>query len=155
MVRITQTIRAILAAKATVTLFLRILLSSPSSHGSNRSLLLSRCVTQDRAPWAIILRRYLLPRLLIPSSLVFPPVEYSRGTRPSQAARSRASRNRRPGTPRCQQSVRCQLTDARRGHQGPCGVATRCDRIDLLVHGCNTLCDLHHLPVNLRQDAAH
>src|SRR5690606_39754125 len=69
------------------------LLSSPSSHGPNRSLLRSRCVTQDRAPWTIILRRYLLPRLLIPSSLVFPPVECSRGTSPSQAARSRALRS--------------------------------------------------------------
>jgi hypothetical protein len=42
-----------------------------------------------RAPWISCLRRYLLPRLLIPSSFGFPPVVNCRGTRPSHAARSR------------------------------------------------------------------
>src|SRR5579872_782497 len=36
---------------------------------------------------------YGFPRLVIPSKVVLPPVEYCRGTRPSQAARSRAFRN--------------------------------------------------------------
>src|SRR5580698_5141741 len=34
-------------------------------------------------------RRYSLPDLLMPSSLVLPPVECCRGTNPNQAARSR------------------------------------------------------------------
>src|SRR3954464_3005310 len=36
-----------------------------------------------------ILRRYGFPRLLMPSSLVLPPVDHCRGTSPSQAANSR------------------------------------------------------------------
>src|ERR1700722_2187721 len=39
-----------------------------------------------------ILRRYTLPRLLIPKSLALPPVEYCRGTMPSHAANSRPLR---------------------------------------------------------------
>ena len=42
------------------------------------------------------MRRYLLPRLLIPKSFGLPPVVDWRGTRPSQAARSRAWSNVSP-----------------------------------------------------------
>jgi hypothetical protein len=35
------------------------------------------------------LRRYLLPRFVMPSSLGLPPVVAWRGTRPNQAAKSR------------------------------------------------------------------
>ena len=45
--------------------------------------------TADRAPCTRILRRYLLPRLLMPNSLALPPVECCRGTSPSQDANSR------------------------------------------------------------------
>src|SRR4029077_19849844 len=45
--------------------------------------------TTARAPWMNILRRYGFPRLLIPNSLVFPPVDHCPGTRPSQAENSR------------------------------------------------------------------
>src|SRR5579862_1614725 len=38
----------------------------------------------------------MLPRLLMPSSLALPPVEYCRGTRPSQAAKSRPLRKAAP-----------------------------------------------------------
>jgi hypothetical protein len=38
----------------------------------------------------------MLPRLLIPSSFVLPPVEYYRGTSPSHAAKSRPFRNADP-----------------------------------------------------------
>jgi hypothetical protein len=34
-----------------------------------------------------------LPRLVMPPSRVFPPVEFCRGTKPSQAANSRPERN--------------------------------------------------------------
>src|SRR5258708_656 len=37
--------------------------------------------------------RYLSPRLLIPPRRALPPVEFCRGTRPSQAANSRLLRN--------------------------------------------------------------
>src|SRR5204863_1496522 len=43
-----------------------------------------------RALWISKVRRYLLPRLVMPSSLGLPPVVACRGTSPSQAARSRA-----------------------------------------------------------------
>src|SRR5271156_3578990 len=43
----------------------------------------------DRAPWISSLRRYLLPRLVMPTSRGLPPVVTWRGTSPSQAARSR------------------------------------------------------------------
>lgn len=56
----------------------------------------SRWSRHDRAPWMRRRLRYELPRLLMPSRVVLPPVEYSRGTRPSQAAMSRALRNCRP-----------------------------------------------------------
>jgi hypothetical protein len=41
------------------------------------------------ARWISWVLRYLLPRLLIPRSLVLPPVGCCRGVNPSQAARSR------------------------------------------------------------------
>ena len=47
----------------------------------------------ERAPWISSLRRYLLPRLLMPSSRGLPPVVICRGTSPSQAARSRPRAN--------------------------------------------------------------
>ena len=37
----------------------------------------------DRAPWISILRRYLLPRLVIPKSFGLPPVVACRGTSPA------------------------------------------------------------------------
>src|SRR5512143_3129982 len=44
---------------------------------------------QGRArPWISILRKYLLPRLVMPSRRGLPPVVTCRGTSPSQAARS-------------------------------------------------------------------
>jgi len=49
-----------------------------------------------RAPWIISIRRYPLPRLLILPRLDLPPVEYCRGTKPSQAAISRALPNAWP-----------------------------------------------------------
>ena len=51
--------------------------------------LLARKGMAARAPWISSLRRYLLPRLLIPSRRGFPPVVAWRGTSPNQAARSR------------------------------------------------------------------
>ena len=38
----------------------------------------------------------MLPRLLMPSSLALPPVEYCRGTKPSHAAKSRPLRKAAP-----------------------------------------------------------
>src|SRR6185437_541093 len=49
-----------------------------------------------RAPWIKSLRRYLLPRLLIPTNRGLPPVVTCRGTKPSQAAKSRSRANLSP-----------------------------------------------------------
>jgi hypothetical protein len=52
--------------------------------------------TAARAPWIWTLRRKTLPRLLIPSSFVLPPVESWRGKSPSHAATSLPLRNAAP-----------------------------------------------------------
>ena len=48
------------------------------------------------APWIRSLRRWQLPRLVIPARRGLPPVVICRGTRPSHAARSRPRANVRP-----------------------------------------------------------
>ena len=45
---------------------------------------LCRCCSTLRAPCTKSLRKYLLPRLLMPSNFCLPPVEYSPGTIPIQ-----------------------------------------------------------------------
>lgn len=40
---------------------------------------------RSRAPWIRSVRKYASPRLLMPSSVDFPPLEHCRGTSPSQA----------------------------------------------------------------------
>src|ERR1700721_3629893 len=87
--RTAHAIRASLLAAAVMTTLIGARCSSASSHGPNgdRSRLTRR--TADRAPCTRILRRYLFPRLLMPNSLAFPPVECCRGTSPSQDPNSR------------------------------------------------------------------
>ena len=82
-------IRASLAASATTTVFTCARASSPRSQPPSGVSLLDKVGRAARAPWISILRRYLLPRLLIPSSFGLPPVVICFGTSPSQAARSR------------------------------------------------------------------
>jgi hypothetical protein len=79
---------SLLAAAVTITL-MGARVSSASSHGpkGDRSRLTRS--TADRAPCTRSLRRYRFPRLLMPNSLVFPPVECCRGTSPSQEENSR------------------------------------------------------------------
>src|SRR6266567_953894 len=81
--------RASLLAAAVTTTLIGARVSNVSSHEPNgdRSRLTRR--TADRAPCTRSLRRYLFPRLLIPNSLAFPPVECCRGTSPSQEENSR------------------------------------------------------------------
>lgn len=84
-----QAILASLLATATETtlpcdLVSRSLIQSPDGRRSR----LTRYTT-DRAPWMKRRRRYSLPRLLMPSSFVLPPVERCWGTKPSQVANSR------------------------------------------------------------------
>jgi hypothetical protein len=62
---------------------------SPRSHAPNEVGLSHSMGMAARAPWIKSLRRYLLPRLLIPTRRGLPPVVTCRGTKPSQAARSR------------------------------------------------------------------
>lgn len=65
----------------------------------------------ERAPWISILRRYLLPRFVMPSSLGRPPVGTCCGTRPSQAAESRP-RAKVLTSPIAATSARIQRADA-------------------------------------------
>src|SRR5262249_27064888 len=50
------------------------------------------CSKLALAPLIRSQRKYWLPRLVMPPSRVFPPVEFCRGTKPSQAANSRPER---------------------------------------------------------------
>src|ERR1700735_1379514 len=84
-----QAILASLLAKATTATLRWALLISSFAHrpsGVSRSAIWGSAA---RAPWINCLRRYLLPRLLIPSSFGLPPVVNCLGTKPSHAARSR------------------------------------------------------------------
>jgi hypothetical protein len=81
--------RAILAASATTTVLVCARASRPRSHWPSRVLLRLNVGKAARAPWISILRKYLLPRLVMPSKQGFPPVVACRGTRPSHAAKSR------------------------------------------------------------------
>ena len=66
----------------------------PGSYPTSQSgVLLGEMRHADRAPWISSLRIYLSPRLVMPRSLALPPVENCRGTRPSQAERSRPCAN--------------------------------------------------------------
>src|SRR3984957_17653798 len=69
-----QAILASLLAKATIATLRWARLASPFAHrpsGVSRS---ATWASAARAPWISCLRRYLLPRLLIPSSFGLPPV---------------------------------------------------------------------------------
>ena len=85
--------RAILAARATTTVLEWALASSPRNHCPSRVLVRLKVGKAARAPWMSIFRKYLLPRLVIPSKRGLPPVVACRGTSPSQAARSRPRAN--------------------------------------------------------------
>lgn len=81
--------RAILAASATTTVLECALASRPRNHCPSRVLLRLKVGKAARAPWISILRKYLLPRLVMPSRRGLPPVVACRGTSPSHAARLR------------------------------------------------------------------
>src|SRR5215213_2478714 len=89
--------RAILAASATTTAFGCVRDSRRRNQAPNLPAVLARCGMTARAPWISILRRYLLPRLVMPRSLGLPPVVDWRGTSPSQAAMSRPRAPAREG----------------------------------------------------------
>src|SRR3954469_18027670 len=82
-------VRASLAASATTTVFTCARAVRLRSQLPSGVSLLESVGRAARAPWISILRRYPLPRLLIPSSFGLPPLVICRGTNPSQAARSR------------------------------------------------------------------
>ena len=66
--------RAILAASATTAVFGWALDSKARSHDPRWLFVRRRTGIAARAPWISILRRYLLPRLVIPSRRGLPPV---------------------------------------------------------------------------------
>src|SRR6185312_11604943 len=88
-----QTTRASLLASATTTVFLCARSRRLFSHFPSGVVLADSEGRAARAPCTSSLRRYLLPRLLIPSRRGLPPVVIWRGTKPSQAARSRPRAN--------------------------------------------------------------
>jgi len=77
-----QAIRASLLARATTTVLPCARLSNPRSQLPSGVGVLDSDGRAARAPWMMSLRRYLLPRLVIPSSLGLPPVVAWRGTSP-------------------------------------------------------------------------
>src|SRR6516165_3252863 len=82
--------RAVLLASATATTKLGRRWRSPITHGS--ALVAFERSKLALAPLIRSRRKYGLPRLDIPPRRCLPPVEFCRGTRPSQAANSRPLR---------------------------------------------------------------
>lgn len=80
--------RSSLFASATTTTFWWLRVRSCDNHILSPGACLVRYWSTTRAPCTNSLRRYEFPRLLMPSNFCLPPVEYSRGTIPTQAARS-------------------------------------------------------------------
>ena len=85
--------RAILLASATITTLRARRDIKFLSHGSSSRPGLLCHLNTARAPWISRVRKYRSPRLLIPKSLIFPPVPDWRGTKPKKAANSRPERN--------------------------------------------------------------
>src|SRR4029077_7930784 len=69
-----QAIRTNLLASATTTVLPCARLSKPRSQLPSGVAVLDSEGRVARAPWMMSLRRYLLPRLVIPSSFALPPV---------------------------------------------------------------------------------
>jgi hypothetical protein len=91
-----QAILAILLARAIVAMLGCARDTSCSNHAPRPEDCFCRRCKMALAPCTSSFRKYLLPRLLIPSSFSLPPVEYSAGTSPSQAEKLRALRNSTP-----------------------------------------------------------
>ena len=87
--RTDQTIRESLFASATVATFLWLRRSRSSSHSPILWRVRLPFSRKLRARWKKRRRRWVFPRFVIPPSLVLPPVDICRVTRPSQAAKSR------------------------------------------------------------------
>src|SRR6187551_2945113 len=82
--------RAVLLARATATTKLGRRRRRPITHGS--ALVAFERNRLALAPLISNRRKYWLPRLDMPPRRCLPPVEFCRGTRPSQAANSRLLR---------------------------------------------------------------
>src|SRR6185369_11400228 len=82
--------RAVLLARATATTKLGRRRRRPITHGS--ALVAFERNRLALAPLISNRRKYWLPRLDMPPRRCLPPVEFCRGTRPSQAANSRPLR---------------------------------------------------------------
>src|SRR6478672_1739149 len=69
---------------------------SPRSHSPSGDWLADSDGIAALAPWMNSIRRYLFPRLLMPSNFSLPPVVCCLGTSPSQAPKSRPRLNAAP-----------------------------------------------------------
>ena len=122
----THAMRASLLAKATTAAFLCTRANSPRSQPPIGVALVASAGITDRAPWMRSLRRYLLPRLVMPTNRGLPPVVIWRGTKPSQAARSRPARKDLGVADGGHQRGRVQHADAGdRGEPPRIGVVSR------------------------------
>jgi hypothetical protein len=81
-----QTIRAFLFATATHAFAVPSFRCLSVIHLLRLSCFLDARNTTDREPWTRSVRRYGSPRFVVPDSRCFSPLEFCRGTRPSQAA---------------------------------------------------------------------
>src|SRR3981081_3137866 len=79
--------RTSLLAKATTTTFWCVRPNSCANQLLRPGACLCRCCSTLRAPCTKSLRKYLLPRLLMPSNFCLPKAEYSPGTITIQADR--------------------------------------------------------------------
>src|SRR5215472_15736974 len=107
--------RAVLLASATATTRLGRRWRSPITHGS--ALVAFERSKLALAPLIRSRRKYWLPRLDIPPRRCLPPVEFCRGTRPSQAANSRPLRKPLGSTTVAAMAVAIDRADARNARQ--------------------------------------
>lgn len=91
--------------------------------------------TTERAPWIRRVRRYESPRLLIPNSRVFPPLECCLGTKPNQAANCRPFLKVLPSLMAATQSCCYQRTNSFHRRDSLAGLAGLIDGPDFLVDG--------------------
>src|SRR6202166_4966591 len=81
--------RTSLLAKATTTTFWCVRANSCANQSFRPGVCLCLCCSTLRAPCTNSLRKYLFPRLLMPSSFFLPPLEFSPGTIPIQSDSAR------------------------------------------------------------------
>jgi hypothetical protein len=125
--------RAFLAAIATAARLYPRRSTSSRAQRLRRSFLSGNFAITAWVPWINNVRRYLSPRLVILPSWTLPPVEYCRGTRPSQAAKCRPLLNCLGAGALASMAVAVWGPDAWYGHQALCFFGEPGDGFDLPI----------------------